>query len=322
MLISVIMSVYNAQEYLNDAVESILNQSYTNFEFIIIDDGSVDDSAKIIEGYAAKDNRIVFVKNFINIGLPQSLNKGIEIAKGEYIARQDADDTSSAIRLERQARYAAANPDVDLIGSDCYIIDLDGQRICEIDTYSKNIDHKRKLLNKTSIFPHGSAFIKREKLIEVGLYDPRFYFSQDGELWLRLLSKGAKIHVMDEPLYYYRMMPFKNTRKLNAQREYNEVKKMIYDYGYDSEKVQEELVKIRLKVSDSSCFSAIPNYMAKYWKGLANTIYFNKKVKNASPYKYLLKAWKTTESFNDYFQYIKLAIVYALPSQFVKKYFL
>jgi glycosyltransferase involved in cell wall biosynthesis len=126
MLITVLMPVYNGEDYLRDSIESILSQTYLNFEFIIIDDGSTDSSLEIINSYAKQDKRIIVRKNEHNIGLAKSLNAGIKLAKGRYIARQDADDLSSADRLDIQLSYALSHPQVDLIGSNSYVIDLDG----------------------------------------------------------------------------------------------------------------------------------------------------------------------------------------------------
>ena len=113
--ISVVMAVFNGGMYLRDSIQSILDQSLTNFEFIIIDDKSVDDSAKIITSFS--DPRIRHIRNQTNLGLAASLNKGIKLAKGEYIARMDADDISLPNRLEIQANYLDFHPDISVVGS-------------------------------------------------------------------------------------------------------------------------------------------------------------------------------------------------------------
>lgn len=313
------MSVYNAKQYLVEAIESILNQTYRDFEFIIIDDGSTDGSREIIQNYASCDSRIVYVENKTNIGLPKSLNKGIKLAKGEYIARQDADDFSATNRLEIQVDYALANDNIDLIGSNCFIVDISGNTICEVNTYAQIKDHQTTLLNKLAIFPHGSALIKKSKLLEVGLYDERFFYSQDGELWLRFIENGASIHVINKPLYFYRTLPIVNNKKKSAQQQYNKVKRMIYTDKCDSLTINNELMKIKLHIADKKNSTTIPNYMAGYWKGLANTIYFNKPVNNVSPYKYLYKATKEQQPFSNYLEYLKLGVLYAMPSQLLKK---
>jgi len=319
MLVTVLMSVYNAKSYLADSIESILNQTYRDFEFIIIDDGSTDGSKAIIQKYMMSDSRIIYVRNRTNIGLAKSLNKGIKLARGKYIARQDADDFSATNRLEVQLNYALGNGYIDLLGSNCFIIDIAGNPVCEINTYSKIKDYKTTLLNKKAIFPHGSAFIKKSKLIEVGLYDERFFYSQDGELWLRFIKAGARIHIINRPLYFYRTLPVINNKKKSAQQQYNQVKRMIYDDKCNKLIINNELIKIRLLISDKKNSVTIPNYMAGYWKGLANTIYFNKPVNNTSPYQYLYKATKEQQPFYNYLEYLKLGILYAMPSQIIKR---
>jgi glycosyltransferase involved in cell wall biosynthesis len=131
--ISVVMSVYNGEKYLRQAIESILQQTYTDFEFIIIDDGSTDSSREIIQSY--DDKRIRLVINEQNIGLTKSLNKGIRLAKGEFIARMDADDISLPQRFEKQVAYLDSHPEVGVLG-----------------TYANIIDHRGKIINNI-IFP-------------------------------------------------------------------------------------------------------------------------------------------------------------------------
>jgi glycosyltransferase involved in cell wall biosynthesis len=103
--VSVLMSVYNGESHLGEAVEGILKQTFTDFEFIIVDDGSTDSTWSILSEYATRDKRIVLLQNKNNIGLAQSLNKGLAMARGEYIARQDADDISLSVRFANQVEY-------------------------------------------------------------------------------------------------------------------------------------------------------------------------------------------------------------------------
>ena len=112
--VTVLMPVYNCEKYLRESIESILNQTFKDFEFLIINDGSSDKSAEIVESY--NDNRINFVQNEKNIGLAASLNRGLDIAKGEYIARMDADDISLPERLEKQVRFMETNPQIGICG--------------------------------------------------------------------------------------------------------------------------------------------------------------------------------------------------------------
>ncbi len=127
--VSVLMSVYNGERFLRDSVESILGQTFTDFEFLILDDGSTDSTCEILEEYANKDARIVLVRNDRNLGLTRSLNKGLRLVRGEYLARQDADDISLPKRLEMQVKFLDAHPEVGVVGSALEIIDENGNTI-------------------------------------------------------------------------------------------------------------------------------------------------------------------------------------------------
>ena len=136
-LVSVIMSVYNGEKYLSKAIESILNQSYRNFEFIIVDDASTDSSLEIINEYLKIDNRIIILSNNVNIGLGSSLNKAIQFSSGEFIARMDSDDISIPDRLEKQINYLLEHKNIHILGGDQIIIDERGVVISSL-IYPKN----------------------------------------------------------------------------------------------------------------------------------------------------------------------------------------
>lgn len=120
--ISVIMSVHNEERFLGASIESILNETYKNFEFIIVDDKSTDNSLEIIKKYQKKDKRIRIIKNEENIGLTKSLNRALKLAKGEFIARQDASDISKKERLAEQINFLKENSDYSVVGTDLYFI--------------------------------------------------------------------------------------------------------------------------------------------------------------------------------------------------------
>ena len=122
--VTVLMPVYNAERYLRQAIESILSQTFHDFEFMIINDGSTDSSRDIVLSY--HDSRIRLIDNETNIGLPRTLNRGLSLAKGEFIARQDADDESNPDRLAHQVAYLSSHPHVALLGSQCTVIDQHG----------------------------------------------------------------------------------------------------------------------------------------------------------------------------------------------------
>ena len=151
--ISVIMPVYNGERFLSEAVESILKQTYQDFEFIIVDDGSTDRSLEIIQYYQALDERIILIENGKNIGVASSLNKGISAAKGEFIARMDADDISLPERLEQQRAFMFTRPDLGVLGCNYYRIHADGELmdLCVLpeshDQLQKRINDKKSLLS-------------------------------------------------------------------------------------------------------------------------------------------------------------------------------
>ena len=179
--ISVIMSVYNGEKYLREAIESILNQTFTDFEFMIVNDGSTDNSLKIIKIY--NDERIGIINNEKNIGLTKSLNKALKQAKGEYIARQDADDVSLPNRFEMQVKYLESHPEVVLLGTSFYLIDETGEIT---EKYVVLAKPTIKDLIKENQFSHGSVVVKKEIVDKLGGYNELFRYSQDYELWLRI----------------------------------------------------------------------------------------------------------------------------------------
>ncbi|HEY9660554.1 MAG TPA: glycosyltransferase, partial [Allocoleopsis sp.] len=127
--ISVLMAVYNGSRYVAEAIESILNQTFTDFEFLIIEDGSTDNTVQILQDYANRDPRIKLIQNEQNIGLTKSLNKGLKLAQGKYIARQDADDVSLPHRFEQQIAVFAQNPAAVLVSCSLELIDATGKTV-------------------------------------------------------------------------------------------------------------------------------------------------------------------------------------------------
>jgi len=199
------MSVYNGESWLEESIRSILAQTFTDFEFIIVNDGSTDKSISILHDLAAKDSRIrLFSKS--NTGLTDSLNFGIERARGEWIARIDADDISFPERLEIQYKLAKSDPDIVLVGGGLTKIDMQGQ---EIKTYSYPISHV-KLVNNlkkgSRFFAHSCAFIKTFSIREIGGYRMRLKRAQDLDLWLRL-SQTGKIAAVDKTIIKLRVHP-------------------------------------------------------------------------------------------------------------------
>lgn len=198
--VTVLMSVYNGERYLREAIDSILNQTFKDFEFLIINDGSSDRTAEILQGY--NTSRIKIIKNESNIGLTKSLNKGLRIARGEYIARQDADDVSAPDRLEKEVNFLETHQDYAVVGTFVKILNEDSEVIGLLDRLTEDTQI-RKFLGTDNCIAHGSTMIKKKCLLNVGFYDESIARAQDYELWLRLSEKYSLANI-PEYLYMWR----------------------------------------------------------------------------------------------------------------------
>ena len=193
-LISVVMATYNNEESLEKSIKSILNQSFKNFEFIIINDGSTDSSNNIIEHYANIDKRIKYISQS-NKGLTKSLNIAISIVKGKYIARQDADDESLPDRFSIQLEWLEKY-DYDLCSSRAIL--NNSRRIIPALTYF--LPYKLIIFFKNP-FIHGSFLIKKKILDKINGYDESFKYAQDYKLIIDLINISAKIRILKTPFY-------------------------------------------------------------------------------------------------------------------------
>jgi len=192
--VTVLMSVFNRDRYLQRAVESILNQTFTNFEFLIINDGSSDRTEDILETF--NDPRIRITKNSENVGLTRSLNRGLEISRGDYIARMDADDVSLPARLERQVKFLDKYSNVGLLGTWWYVINGDDREI--------GISKVPNGEQAVHFMCHGSTVMRRICLEKVGFYREIFELAQDYDLWLRIADEFEVVNLC-EPLYEKRI---------------------------------------------------------------------------------------------------------------------
>lgn len=199
-LVSVVMTAYNAQEFLNIAVDSLLLQTYRKFELIIVDDGSTDHTRFIIENY--KDPRIKYFYQK-NKGLAAALNLGISNAKGEYVARMDADDISFPERLSKQVKFMQANKKIALLGTNFEIIDENGCNKGTSIHLDRPEDIKLEFLVRNP-FGHGTTMVRRAVLQKVGGYNEAEPI-EDYELWWRI-AKNYKIANLSERLYSWRVV--------------------------------------------------------------------------------------------------------------------
>jgi glycosyltransferase involved in cell wall biosynthesis len=202
-VVSVLMAVYNGREYLAESIQSILDQTFTDFEFIIIDDGSKDDSAKIVGDFACKDPRVHLITQQ-NIGLTRSLNKGIGLARGRYLARMDGDDIALPQRFEKQVEFLDSHPDHVMVGSQVLLIDPDGDPLCEkAQTQFGHEAIDTALLEKGWPLVHPAVMIRTQSLRDMGGYDERYRTNQDHDLFLRLAERG-KVENLPQTLLKYR----------------------------------------------------------------------------------------------------------------------
>lgn len=207
---SVIMSVYNGDKYVGSAIDSILNQTFNNFEFIIIDDGSTDNTLGVIQSYDDKRIRLLQQENQ---GLTKSLNTAILNSNGKYIARMDADDISHPYRLEREVAFLDENPECVLVGTNAKIIEKNGVELYESDLPLDSEEIRKCLTERNprkfhgSVFFHGSVLFRKSAALEVGLYDESSRLpAEDMLLWIKLLNLGV-LSNLKEHLYYYRLCP-------------------------------------------------------------------------------------------------------------------
>ena len=217
--ISVVMPVYNGEKFVARAIESILNQTFKDFEFIIIDNKSTDKSVEIVKSF--NDSRIKLIQNEENFGIATSLNKGIKHSRGQYIARMDADDLSYPNRLEEQVSFLEKNPGVSVLGTYASLFKENG-RIWE--------NHNPPIVPTLtdwlwgSKVIHASVMMKKQDLQHVGGYDPKTYRVEDYDLWLRMIIKGHVIRTLPKVLYaihwdlsdYHR----KNMKSLVSETKY------------------------------------------------------------------------------------------------------
>ena len=200
--ISIVMAAYNEAHNVRRALESIIAQTFDDWELIIIDDGSTDATAEVVRGYAEKDNRIRLVSNETNLQLSASLNKGIGLARADLIARADADDINLPERLARQYEYMQEHPEIDVLGTGAYLLDETGARVNAFLHPPTHAELKALPFLKIQFF-HPSVIMRRRFFERAGLYNPRYPNAEDKEMWLRGLIAGCHYANLREPLIEY-----------------------------------------------------------------------------------------------------------------------
>jgi glycosyltransferase involved in cell wall biosynthesis len=210
-LISVIMPVYNTAPFLKEAIESVLIQTESDFELIIINDASSDESKSVIDQFV--DYRIRVIQNEKNLGLAVTLNKGIRAATGKYIARMDGDDICLPKRFEEQLKEIKQGDRNSVVCSTCILIDEKGNKIGnwkDDSKYCTPIEIRNQLPSNNCIV-HPSIFLRRDLLSEF-FYDPEQQESEDYDLWLRMASDGIVFNKITNPLVLHRIRKNSFTR--------------------------------------------------------------------------------------------------------------
>ncbi len=202
--VSVLMAVHNGEPYLRTAVGSILDQTFQDLEFIVVDDASTDATVEIVESF--RDRRIRLLRNERNFGQVVSLNRGMREAHGEYVARIDADDVALPNRLAHQVAMLDADPSVGLVGAWMDVIDDGGRLIAKLDARLDDTVHfVFETLRMNVLIAHPAAMFRRLPVLDLGGYDERTGPAEDKDLWRRLLLAGYDARIVPERLVVYRL---------------------------------------------------------------------------------------------------------------------
>jgi glycosyltransferase involved in cell wall biosynthesis len=206
--LSVVMPAFDAERFLAAAIDSVLAQTVGDLELVVVDDGSTDDTWRIVDEYARRDGRVRGLRNEENIGIPASLNRGIEAAAGRLIGRMDADDVSLPHRFERQLAFLEEHPEVAVVGS--YVLHMDGGGeilgLSQTGPASEDEFAALRREGKYTLVFGGTAVFSRRLVDEVGGYDPEISTAEDLELFDRMAAHGAVVAI-PEPLVLYRIHP-------------------------------------------------------------------------------------------------------------------
>lgn len=253
--LTVIMSIYNGKRFLRAAVKSILEQTHSDFEFLIIDDGSTERVDEIVESF--NDKRIVFLKQK-NRGLTRTLNRLIDMASGNYLARMDSDDVSEKTRLEKQIEAVSHNKKLDMVGTYFEIIDQKDQLI-RSKALIKDPLYRLWRLQFHNNYAHGSMLLKKSAVQRLGKYDTTLRYAQDYDLWVRI-SKVENSHMIPEYLYKYRL---------------------VQNSDQASVKNYEEQLEAAIKISDKSLLTSDPD-LSKSELVQVRSVYWNFQLANVS----------------------------------------
>lgn len=235
--ITVLMPAYNCESYIVEAMDSILNQTFKNFEFLIINDGSTDTTEKIIKSYSDERIRLITQKN---AGVSEALNRGLREASGKYIARFDADDVCYPTRLEEQYKFMLENPDYVLIGSDADYITKTGEFIFSYQSTGHTNEEIQERIFERNPFIHSVVFFPKEVALECGMYDPKAHTFEDHLLWVKVVKRG-KVCNFKKPFIKVRLNPESVTTDERVRgKRFLEIRKNILENNSQISDVDEK----------------------------------------------------------------------------------
>ncbi len=247
--VSVLMPVYNSGPFIKAAIESILSQTYLDFELIIINDGSTDESKQVIETF--NDKRIRYIENEQNLGIIKSRNKGLQLVQGIYIANMDSDDISMPTRLEKQVNFLEQHPEVSILATKLILINEDD---IEIGFWPEDINCTTKQQIKQTLPKINCVgqptVMMRTNIVKPISYNKNFLHNEDWGLWLEVLSKGEQIDKLDEFLLKYRIHSNSTTVKSNTKGVEKKIIRFKFSY------LKSKIFKSKLKGTDYKVFSS------------------------------------------------------------------
>ena len=215
-LVSVIMAAKNVDKYISEAIDSVINQTYKNWELIVVDDGSNDNTPSILENYARNNNKIKVLHNETSTGQAIARNTAVQNSNGYFLAILDADDVAMPDRLEHQVNFLVNNPKILAIGGHAEIIDANGKSL-GIKRKAMNIDAIRFSLLLQNQFIHSTMMIRREIFDGFGGYNNDFLYAEDYDLWSRIIEKNIIVNI-DKVLSKFRIQPGSVTMMTNTQK--------------------------------------------------------------------------------------------------------
>lgn len=247
--VAVFMPCYNCRKYVKEAIESILNQTYTQFRLVIVDDGSTDESVEVVQKLMQKDSRIQLFHNPENRGIVFTRNRGLELCDCDYLALMDADDISAPDRLEKEVAFLNDNPDITVVGGLYQLIDSEGRIIEQGERKAVQSDEEiRAHMIFHNVIANGSVLIRKKEIDRKGLqYRQDYQSAEDYRFWSEVLSIG-KMHNINQVFQYYRVhensLEHRAGTSDNQKRQqgiYQIKQHLLREQGYQLEPAQEQL---------------------------------------------------------------------------------